>query len=152
VSLRNLAGRSAEEASERVQQELNAAGASQIEYTPDSRDEVRARVAGVVLDMSNGRMFKIIRRWCYWSVSLAGNGPALSVEEATALDTLSYDGPRSHYCGNRGVLGDVVRWCGFAGGHEPATYWQNDIRTQGWHIDTAEGLAAFVQWVRSQCG
>lgn len=147
MGIRNLAGVPADTATECVASELNAAGIQWVHEKLDHRDEVQSRVVGLMLD-PRGRLFRFVRRWCYWSARVY-EGSALSIEEATALDVSAYDGPRSYYGGNRGVLGDVARWRGYAGGRPPATLWSDDVRDQHWHIDTAEGLAAFARWVRT---
>ena len=146
MGIRNLAGVPVDMATECVTGELNAAGIQWVHAKLDHRDEVQSRVVGLMLD-PRGRLFKFVRRWCYWSARVH-EGRALSPDEATALDTSAYDGPRSCYGGDRGVLGDVVRWRGCAGGRAPASDWSDDAESHHWHIDTAEGLAAFARWVR----
>jgi hypothetical protein len=75
--------------------------------------------------------------------------PPLPVGRAVALN----DAPLAatggtRYSGDSETLGAVARAHGFAGGM-PSDKMRDWGDCEGWHIDTPEGLAAFVRWLKT---
>ena len=145
--MKNLAGIPTDDASAAIVDELASAGVDAVPVPLDSRHrEVLSTVDGVL--RCGDRAFTFRRAWVYWTVGVADGSPALALDDAVAIDGAPYDGPRGHYCGHRGCLGDVARWAGYAGGIAPRKFWPSD----GWHVDTQEGLDALVAALRSRFG
>ncbi len=113
------------------------------------RGEVSAAVVGLI--RTHGYDIVLERRWVYWSARVTRSpemvdGPGLSAALAVALnDAPLPDGDRTRYSGGTHTLGAVVRADGYAGGvsSDMVRDWGE---ASGWHIDTQEGLAAFVAW------
>lgn len=98
--------------------------------------EVKATYYGVI----GG--FKVTRAWCYW-VAKADDYRGLRLDAAQRLDSTPHVGG-SYYSGSVGCLGDVIRVGGCAGGQRPS------FRVESYHIDTLEGLKAFVAFIKQE--
>lgn len=140
--MKNLAGVKSEESTPATVAELAAAGVPVIP-APDRCGEVLSNAAGRL--EAGGHVFTFRRLWVYWAVAAT---PPLPPHTAVALNDAPFSGPGTHYSGRFATLGAVVRAHGFAGGMDSA-----QVREWGpcdsWHIDTSEGLAAFVAWAAS---
>lgn len=129
---------------QQVEEELWQASIPLVPAPVPSRAEVPASVHG---ELKVGwYTFTFVRGWVYWMVSC---NPELNVAQARAVDSMPYDGARSHYSGDAGSLGDVVRVNGFAGGHEPL-YWEHTKTVGHWHVDTQDGLTQFVKVLKEK--
>lgn len=138
--MRNLAGKDYGENDQVIAVELTEAGVRLLKLPCLLLDEVRARYVGL-LDLPH-RHFLFQRAWCYWRVTCS---PPLPSSEALAIDGRPYSlGDGTSYSGARGVLGDVARADGCAGGPPPIS-----LTVETWHIDTLAGLIVFVRAVRS---
>lgn len=145
--MKNLAGIPTDDANAAIIDELASAGVDAVPVALDSRHrEVLSTVDGLL--RFGDRAFAFRRAWVYWCVSPAEGSPALTLDDAEAIDGAPYDGERGHYCGHRGCLGDVARWAGFAGGIAPREFWPSS----GWHVDTQAGLDALDAALRARFG
>jgi hypothetical protein len=137
--MRNLAGGGSGENDAAILAELAEARVRALRLPVYLRDEVCADVIGLL----DAEPFTLIfqRAWCYWRVTCS---PPMPLDAALAIDGLPMPVTDGHYSGRRGVLGDVVRADGHAGG--PAPTRPVDV----WHIDTLVGLVAFAGAVRQR--
>lgn len=88
------------------------------------------------------RGFTIARGWVYYRVSgVMPRSLAIQLDESPPAPN-----SQGKYAGGRGVLGDVVRAQGYAGGRSPREL-TGDLFKDGYHIDTHEGLTAFVRFL-----
>ncbi len=108
-----------------LRSELEDAGIEVFEadWLRDSSGEVKTSVVGNL----HGWEFK--RAWYYWRCS----GPGIEVEAAEILH-------KEH--------GDVVRVAGHCGCPSPRE-WYNGLACGHYHVDTAVGLSALVDTIRS---
>lgn len=138
--MQNLAGH--DESSRIAAEELQRAG---IPLTPAAKPEheTRSQVDGLLT--VGPYAFRFIRRWAYWSVHVT---PHMPMEIALRLNAAPGPGGGTKYSGSGTTLGAVARAHGFAGGmdEEMMNEWGD---CDHWHVDTPEGLAAFVAWIRA---
>jgi hypothetical protein len=135
--MKNLAGNP--EASTVIMDELRSV-CSLFERTIDGLGEVPSDLIGKVQVGEHVLTFR--RCWVYYSVQCE---PALPVAQAVNLDQTPFVGEGSRYGGSDGILGDVVRAEGFAGGERPSR------PVSCWHIDTMDALRTFVGRMRELC-
>jgi hypothetical protein len=131
---------------ESIFDELSVVGVPIVVAEKPSTGEVPARRSGR-LELP-GRVVTFVRAGLYWMIEAK---PPLSLAKARRINDLPHDGPRGHYCGNEGTLGDVARVEGFAGGHAPLK-WKRTRSVGSWDVDTLDGLYAFVRALREACG
>jgi hypothetical protein len=140
--MKNLAGVKPEASTPATIAELEAAGVSVIP-APDRNGEVLSNAAGR-LEVA-GHTFTFRRCWVYWAVTAS---PPLPARLAVNLNDAPPVGRLAYYSGGLPTLGAVVRAHGYAGGIDSA-----GVLERGdcyvWHIDTQDGLAAFVAWAKS---
>lgn len=132
--MHNLAGDA--KANEWVLEELQIADVDLSEGHEPGREvpatiQGRLRVGDYVVELR--------RAWVYWMARIS---PELPAELAAALDSTPCRHADRHYSGRSGILGDIVRADGFAGGMRP------DGPVEGWHIDSQLGLTLFVRRLR----
>lgn len=145
--MKNLAGIPTDDANAAIIDELASAGVDAVPVPLDARHrEVLSTVDGVL--RCGDRAFAFRRAWVYWSVGPAEGSPALTLDDAEAIDAAPHVGERGHYSGHRGCLGDVARWAGYAGGIAPRKFWPSS----GWHVDTQAGLDALAKALRARFG
>ena len=110
-----------------IEQELRAAGVPFLRLWPRG-GEVDSAITGMLAG------WKFTRAWYYWVARCENSGLPLDV--ATAFN--------AHH-------GSDVRCDGYAGGSPVAMHWRHSWqRADAYHIDTPEGLAAFVALLKEQ--
>lgn len=138
--MQNLAGHN--ESSRLAAEELTRAGIPIVPAaTPEH--ETRSQVDGLL--SVGAYTFRFIRCWAYWSARAT---PDMPMEVVLRLNEAPGPGGGTRYSGSGSNLGAVARAHGFVGGMDSEM-----VRKWGdcdhWHIDTPEGLVAFVTWLRA---
>lgn len=149
--MNNLAGIPTDEANAAIIAELAGAGIDAVSVPLDKRREVGSTVDGAL--RIGDRAFTFRRWWCYWIAAPAAESPAFTLDDAEFVD--EWPRPkdaRGGYNGNRGCLGDVVRWRGMSGGCAPKEFFRGDPAAVHWHVDTQAGLAGLVEALTARFG
>lgn len=137
--MRNLAGDP--ESTAMFAEELSKAGVPIRACKP--YDETETQVCGLLVAGAHTLTFN--RGWVYTSVSVE---PPFPLALALKIDRTPHGERGTRYSGTPGRLGAVARCHGFAGGPPPDEIFDGDPVAH-YHIDTADGLRAFVAAVKA---
>ncbi len=153
--MQNLAGRDPDEATAVVLAELPPCVYPEARVVDKRFTEVYARYNGV-MRFKGGRVVRFERMWCYWSVRCE---PPIPAPDCHEINEREGDFGGTKYSGRVARLGSVVRAFTNGGGMDRAEIdvWISEYGdaargVDSYHVDTPEGLAAFVDELRRLYG